>query len=132
MDDLVSEANPTPATGGSEPAADRRGFMRRLLAGSVAAGGVALAVAEAEAQVKAVPIGPALPDRIEVKRGRPLVRLTFNQERPPSLDEVAHAVAKVGGWLGCTGCGFDGFDLHLAVNPVFDPEPWVAEVETFG
>jgi hypothetical protein len=61
-----------------------------------------------------------------------IVRLSFNQRRPPKLEQIAEALERILGETGCPRCGFDGIDVRLRleeiVNPAANPQPlpWVA------
>jgi hypothetical protein len=60
------------------------------------------------------------------------IRLSFNQRRPPELEQIAAALEKILGETACSRCGFDGIDVRLRleeiVNPAATPQPlpWVA------
>jgi hypothetical protein len=58
---------------------------------------------------------------------RAIVRISFNKRQPPELREIQEAVEKMLGNTGCLRCGFDGIDVLLRLEEIFDPEPapWV-------
>ncbi len=58
---------------------------------------------------------------------RAKVRIAFNRQRPPSLDDVFAALEKILAPTGCTRCGFDGIDFLLQLEEILGPEPdpWV-------
>jgi hypothetical protein len=59
------------------------------------------------------------------------VRIAFNRERPPTLDDVYAAIEKtLAGDLRCTECGFDGVDYILALEDIVNPAGEVAFVAT--
>jgi hypothetical protein len=124
----TAEAGNAGDESGNAAGDDRRSFIRRLVSGSLVAGGVAATALPARPAGAAPVIGKNL---LAASSAKPFVKLTFNRRRPPTLDELVEVVAVATGKLGCTGCGFDGIDLRLVVDELVDPDPphWVAEIE---
>jgi hypothetical protein len=68
---------------------------------------------------------------------RAIVRIAFNNRRPPTLDEVREAIEKTLGPSRCAFCGFDGIDVLLQLEEIVNPaaQPWVSTKvggEVFG
>jgi hypothetical protein len=116
---------------GDDNGGDRRTFMRRLVTGSLVAGGVGAVLAPARSASAASVLLPNRAISSALSTAKPMVKLTFNRKRPPSLDDLMEVLAEATGRLGCTGCGFDGIDLRLVLDEIMDPEPqpWVAEIQ---
>jgi hypothetical protein len=101
--------------------ANRRSFMKNLAAGTVAAGALAGTVVSAgstkAATISAQNLGTT------ARRPTALMRVCFPKQRPPKLDEVFRAIELALSPTGCTGCGFDGLDFLLRLDPVIGPDP---------
>jgi hypothetical protein len=101
--------------------ANRRSFMKNLAAGAVAAGALTGTVVSA-GSTKAATIG-AQDLALAPRRPTALMRICFPKQRPPRLDEVFKAIEQALRPTGCTGCGFDGLDFLLRLDPVIGPDP---------
>jgi hypothetical protein len=101
--------------------ANRRSFMKNLAAGTVAAGALTGTVVSAgstkAATISAQNLGTT------ARRPAALMRICFPKQRPPKLDEVFRAIQLALSPTGCTGCGFDGLDFLLRLDPVIGPDP---------
>ncbi|HZN10961.1 MAG TPA: hypothetical protein VFC61_04745 [Blastocatellia bacterium] len=110
---------------GEVGSADRRSFITGMVAGTVAAGSLAASVKGAAAPK----VGPASPAGIAAGPAK-IMRITFDQSRAPQLEDIFRALEKALGQTGCTRCGFDGIDVLLKKEEIFDPQPqpWVVTV----
>ena len=101
--------------------ANRRSFMKNLAAGTVAAGALAGTVVSA-GSTKAATIST---QNLGTTARRPtaLMRICFPKQRPPKLEDVFRAIEQALSPTGCTGCGFDGLDFLLRLDPVIGPDP---------
>lgn len=110
--------------------ANRRSFMKTLAAGTVAAGALAGVTAKAAAPTAAQTI---YAQRLGIQARKPtaVMRLSFDRDRPPKLNEVFRAIEAVLEPTGCTACGFDGLDFLLRLDKVITPSPegFVATLE---
>ncbi|HEY0715351.1 MAG TPA: hypothetical protein VGF45_21905 [Polyangia bacterium] len=128
-DEVQDVAGTGGAANGDVGVDDRRSFMRRLVSGSLIAGGVGATVLPARSAAAAPVLSRSL--LAAAPSAKPMVKLTINRRKPPTLDELVEIVAVATGKLGCTGCGFDGIDLRLVVDELVDPDPphWVGAFE---
>jgi hypothetical protein len=116
---------------------DRRTFIRRLVTGSLAASGIGAALLPAGDAAAASLLAPSRLTALTTTAtpsASPVLKLTFNRKRPPTLYDLIDVVAEATGRLGCTGCGFDGIDLRLVLDEILDPEPqpnlpWTGEIQ---
>ena len=110
--------------------ANRRSFMKTLAVGTVAAGALAGVTAKAATPTTAQTI---YAQRLAVQPRRPtaVLRLSFDRNRPPKLNEVFRAIEAVLEPTGCTACGFDGLDFLIRLDKVITPSPegFVATLE---
>lgn len=112
---------------------ERRSFIKNLAVGTVAAGAIAGGVVNTSAanvQREAAQL------TIKPRKATATLRLSFNQKRKPSLDDVYAALERVLRETGCTKCGFDGLDVILRldsiINPVIDEPVAILEGEIPG
>jgi hypothetical protein len=101
--------------------ANRRSFMKNLAAGTVAAGALAGTVVSA-GSTKAAAISAQQLGTV-ARRPTALLRVSFPKQRPPKLEDVFRAIEQALRPTGCTGCGFDGLDFLLRLDPVIGPDP---------
>ncbi len=110
--------------------ANRRSFMKTLAAGTVAAGALTGITAKAATPTAAQNI---YAQRLTAQARKPtaVLRLSFNQKRPPKLNEVFRAIEEVLAPTGCTACGFDGLDFLLRLDDIITPaqDGFVATLE---
>jgi hypothetical protein len=59
---------------------------------------------------------------------RAVVRIAFNRERPPTLEDVFRAIEQTLAPTRCAHCGFDGVDYVMQLEDVVNPasQAWVA------
>jgi hypothetical protein len=101
--------------------ANRRSFMKKLAAGTVAAGALTGTVVSAGSTKAATVSAQSL--TLTARRPTALMRICFPKQRLPKLDEVFRAIELALRPTGCPSCGFDGLDFLLRVDPVIGPDP---------
>lgn len=110
--------------------ANRRSFMKTLAAGTVAAGALAGVAAKAATPTATQNL---YAQRLGVLARKPtaVMRLSFDRDRPPKLNDVFRALEAALEPTGCTACGFDGLDFLLRLDKVITPSPegFVATLE---
>lgn len=88
----------------AEPvSADRRAFMKTMVAGTVVAGMTA-SVGKAEAATPVDICG----GEVELPKGPSVVKVVFNQNKPPTVEMLQETIKELMGRSGCEGCGFVG------------------------
>jgi hypothetical protein len=95
----------------------RRGFIKSVTAGAVAAAGLAAGSAAGIAP------RPAAAETGAAAVGTRHLQVVFNQARETTLEDVREAVGKLMDITSCTRCGFDGLDLRLQKGDIVWPPP---------
>jgi hypothetical protein len=114
---MTSDENTMEQSASTEPAggADRRSFLRGSVTAAAAVAGAGMGGLAAASEAGNIDQEEA------VKTRKPLAayQLQFSTSRPPSVEDVHAALARILGHAGCTTCGLLGVDVRLlAVDPI--------------
>ena len=108
---------------------DRRTFMKGIVAGTVAAGTLAATTNAAPGQS----LGAAAAAPLVFAKPRPetaKLRLSFDQQKQPTLIDIQNAIANIVRRSGCTNCGLGGIDIHIRLDQLINPaDRYMASVE---
>jgi len=116
-EEFKAEKNESAVEAGSEQtnAADRRSFIKTVVAGAVAAGAIGAVPLVARAQEG------QMAERLATASATRRFRISFNGRRPPTLDDIYRALEQAAGEAGCTRCGLLGYDIYMGCQDIIQP-----------